>query len=220
MALKNIIFDLDGTLVDSLPGIEYAVDCALRARNYPVRSCELRPLIGPPIRNILRQVSGETSPEALDRLEAAFRHYYDSEGWSKSVLQTEAQETLNWIARTGGRIYVVTNKPHGPAQRIAERLGLPILVSEMVSPDCASPPYRSKAEMIQQLMQKDEVYAWNSLIVGDTREDVEAAYEVGMAAVIVMNGYGRIREIVGTVCRKIQALGELRSVIADTGGFA
>ena len=58
-------------------------------------------------------------------------------------------------------------------------------------------------------------------MVGDTHEDLEAAREVGMTAVIVTSGYGRFTEAAGAEpCRKIQALGELKSVIADTGGFA
>jgi phosphoglycolate phosphatase len=219
MALKNVIFDLDGTLVNSLPGIEHSVDCALRKRRYPSRTCELRPLIGPPIRDILRTVSGETDSSALDALEAVFRVTYDSEGWTKTVLQPEAKETLTWITGAGGSVFVVTNKPRRPAASIAQRLGL--LVSDMISPDSATPPYRSKAAMIQRLMQADDVNARNSLVVGDTREDLDAAREVGMAAVIVTTGYGQFGE--GTepeAFRKIHALDELKSVIADTGGFA
>jgi phosphoglycolate phosphatase len=168
----------------------------------------------------MQTVSGETDPVALDALEAAFRVSYDSDGWTKTVLQPEAKETLGWIARAGARIYVVTNKPRRPTACITEKLGLPRLVSEMVSPDSASPPYRSKAEMIQRLMQGDNVHVWNSLLVGDTREDLDAAREVGMAAVLVTTGYGHFAEDAGAgPCRKIQGLGELKSVIADTGGF-
>lgn len=220
MPLNNVIFDLDGTLVDSLTGIEHSVDCALHQRSYPSRTCELRPLIGPPIRNILRTVSGETDREALDALEAAFRVAYDSAGWTKTVLQPGAKETLGWIAGAGASIYVVTNKPRRPAICIAEKLGLQDLVSEMVSPDCASPPHRSKAEMIQHLMEGNDVRASNSLVVGDTQEDLEAAREVGMAAVIVATGYGRFNEATDAEpLRKIQTLCELKSVIAENGGF-
>jgi phosphoglycolate phosphatase-like HAD superfamily hydrolase len=115
---------------------------------------------------------------------------------------------------------VVTNKPRHPATRIAERLGLPALLSEMVSPDCATPSYRSKAAMIQSLMQGSDVHAGNSLVVGDTQEDLSAAREVGMEAVIVTTGYGHFSDTGAEHCRKIQALGELKSVIASTGGFA
>jgi len=216
MALKNVIFDLDGTLVDSLPGIAYAVDRALEMTGYPARTCELRPLIGPPIRNILQQVSGETFPQALDRLEAAFRATYDSEGWTRTTLQPEAMEMLEWISAGGARNYVVTNKPLRPATWITERLGLPALVSEMVCP----PPYRSKSAMIQQLMQQDEIRAGNSLVVGDTLEDLEAAAEAGMPAVLVTTGYGQVQDTQGTTYGKIRALGELKLLIAEAGGFA
>jgi phosphoglycolate phosphatase len=216
MPLRNVIFDLDGTLVDSLPGIEYAVDRALEIAGAPARTCELRPLIGPPIRNILSSVSGETDPGALDALEAAFRATYDSQGWTKTTLQPGAMETLEWIAAGGARSFVVTNKPLRPATWITERLGLPALVSEMVCP----PPARSKGAMIRQLMQREEVGTGNSLVVGDTLEDLEAAAEAGMPAVLVANGYGRVEETQGSTFSKIRALGELKALIAEAGGFA
>jgi phosphoglycolate phosphatase-like HAD superfamily hydrolase len=57
-------------------------------------------------------------------------------------------------------------------------------------------------------------------VVGDTHEDLEAALEVGMAAVIVTTGYGRFETADNEPCRTIHGLSELKSVIADNGGFA
>jgi phosphoglycolate phosphatase len=219
MPLKNVIFDLDGTLVDSLPGIEYSVDCALRDRSYPARTCEVRPLIGPPIRHTLQMISGEIIPEALDGLESAFRSAYDTEGWKKTVLQTEAKETLNWLASSGRRLYIVTNKPQQATRRIVEHFGLFDFFSTVLSPDCNVPRYRSKVEMIRRLMLADSVSATNSLFVGDTREDMDAAAAVGMPSVILTTGYGGI-------CSKpsqagfqaIQTLGELKSLMQVSFG--
>ena len=59
MDLANVIFDLDGTLVDSLAGFEYSVDRAFEKRGYSRGTSDLRTLISPPIRDILREISGE-----------------------------------------------------------------------------------------------------------------------------------------------------------------
>ena len=220
MTLRNVIFDLDGTLVDSLPGIEHSVDFALCRLRYPLRTRELRPMIGPPIRGILQAICSETDHEALDALEAAFRESYDSEGWTRTALQPGAKETLEWFASIDARVYVVTNKPRRPAACVVEMLGLRSLISEVLSPDSANPPYRSKAEMIRRLMESGDVRPGNSLVVGDTHEDLDAARSAGMDAVIVANGYGRFGEAArAEPHRRIQSLCELQSVIAESGAL-
>ena len=214
MALRNVIFDLDGTLVDSLPGIEYAVDCALRERSYPARSSELRPLVGPPIRRTLQMISGETVSDALDALESAFRAAYDTEGWRRTVLQAEASETLGWLAATGCSLFIVTNKPRQATRRIVEHCGIFDFFSAVLSPDSGVPSYRSKVEMIRRLMVADNVSATNSLFVGDTREDMEAAAAVGMPSVILTSGYGGFCSTPGqSGCQSVNALGELRFLL-------
>ncbi len=63
MQTRNVLFDLDGTLIDSLPGIEFSVDCALAECSLPPRRRELRPLIGPPIRAIFSQLLGRAAED-------------------------------------------------------------------------------------------------------------------------------------------------------------
>src|SRR5437773_1817542 len=70
--MRNVIFDLDGTLLDSLEGIQWSVEAALAACGMPPVCPGLKPLIGPPIRAILALVTGRNDAAELDRMEQAF----------------------------------------------------------------------------------------------------------------------------------------------------
>ena len=85
MKIANILLDLDGTLVDSWPGIEYASQVAVRATLPGKVMPELRPYMGPPIREMFRQALQEESVEVIIELERQFRASYDGEGWRRSV---------------------------------------------------------------------------------------------------------------------------------------
>ncbi len=220
MDLANIIFDLDGTLVDSLAGIEYSVDGALRQSGYSPISGSLRALIGPPIRRILSQVSGEENAQALDQLEAAFRTSYDTEGWKKTVLMRGAEQALRDAAVCGRRLFLFTNKPHGATVHIVDWFGIVNFFSRILCRDSVMPPYSSKAEMLRFLMSADGVSAATSIVVGDTVEDFEAAAEVGMPAAILATGYGSCIDAGSRSLYRFGSLGELGLVFARVGGVA
>jgi len=75
--LKAIAFDLDGTLIDSLPGIEFSIRAAMAQCGVRLKDIDLRSIIGPPIRVILGKLA-ETADSDLIELEGAFRRSYDS----------------------------------------------------------------------------------------------------------------------------------------------
>src|SRR5580658_355753 len=93
--LGTLIFDLDGTLLDSLPGIRFSVEAAFRACGLAMGDVDLRSLIGPPIRTILARMAGkQPSGEELDQLERSFRWSYDCEGWKMTPHYEGAAEAL------------------------------------------------------------------------------------------------------------------------------
>jgi len=189
-APENFIFDLDGTLVDSLPGIKESVRCAIGGPVPP-----LRPLIGPPIREILRRLQPGIAEVELEGITSRFRQAYDSGGWRNTVLQPGAIEVLAGIRARGRRAFLVTNKPALATSRILEALQIRQYFASVLTRDSRTPPFGSKAEMLRCLVESRSLAPARCLMVGDTAEDYAAAGEAGIEAMIVANGYGAPGEI-------------------------
>ncbi len=188
--ILHAIFDLDGTLVDSLPGIEWSVQAALARCGLPPLSRDLRPLIGPPIRRILATVSGVREPARLDRLEYAFRSSYDSGGWRRTRLQTGAAELLEQLRDGGIGLWLVTNKPARVTERILDELKLAGYFEEIRCRDSRTPAFASKAEVLVDLLRRRALVPSACLMIGDTAEDCGAAMAAGIDCAIVAGGYG------------------------------
>jgi phosphoglycolate phosphatase len=207
--MRNVIFDLDGTLVDSIPGIQWSVDAALAACAMPPRTCSLRPLIGPPIREILSALTAAKEPVLLDGLVSAFRSAYDSEGWRKTTCQPGARNALENLFAAGCRMWVVTNKPGRASREILRELGMMSFFLDVVSPDSRTPPFNSKAGMLVNLLECCALNRAATIMVGDTLEDCRAAEEAGIACAFVPHGYGRPDCAIPPGCRAISGWDDL-----------
>ena len=191
MLPQSLFFDLDGTLLDSLPGIGHSVRAAFAACGLEMGNEELRALIGPPIRTILANISAATLDDAqLDRLVAAFRESYDSEGWKLTPHYEDAAKTLRVLREQGRRLFVVSNKPRHISEKILAEEGTLDYFDEIVTRDTRMPSYRDKQEMMRYLLQKWDLSAQDCLMVGDTIEDAKAAQDVGMQFCLMTHGYG------------------------------
>ncbi len=195
--VRAVLFDLDGTLLDSLPGIAYSVRAAFQACGLAIGAVDLRVLIGPPIRTILAKMalthaSAKLSEDDLDRLVRAFRASYDSEGWKMTPHYEGAAELLRALQAEGRRLFVVSNKPRHISLGILEAEGTLGLFDEIVTLDSREPAYSSKREMMQNLMQRHGLGPLDCLMVGDTMEDAMAAAETGMRFCLTTHGYGDV----------------------------
>jgi phosphoglycolate phosphatase len=185
LAFRHIIFDLDGTLIDSLPGIEWSAREALAACGAGPLLCDLRPLLGPPIRMILAQATGIAAPHRLDAMERAFRNSYDTDGWRQTVCFPGALETLERLSADGASLWVATNKNRLATGKILSQLGIRRFFREVACRDSRTPVFSTKAEMLIDLIGRRGLAPSECLMVGDTREDRAAAEAAGIPCEIL-----------------------------------
>ncbi len=186
-----VLFDMDGTLVDSFPGIEAAVLEALERELPGVAHRFERSLVGPPIREIFNRALDYPSAEILVRLESAYRELYDHSGCLKSVLYPGVSETLRELGRMGIQSYIVTNKPKLPTTRILEALGLADMFVEVLSPDSVLPRFETKSAAAAHLVSSHGLDPETTMLVGDSVDDALAAQACDLAFVAARYGYGK-----------------------------
>ena len=189
---QALFFDLDGTLLDSLPGIAFSIEQAFAACGLPMQALHLGEVIGPPIREILALAATEATDSDLNLLERAFRNSYDSEGWQKTPLFPGSSPMLHEASVLGIRLFVVSNKPRHIAVKILEREGVLSLFGAIVTRDSSDPAYRSKAQMIEHLLGVFQLDAARCIMIGDTEEDAIAASEMLVPFAWMAHGYGKI----------------------------
>jgi phosphoglycolate phosphatase len=202
-----LFFDLDGTLADSLPGLQASISEALRGGGRQLRVEDLRPYIGPGIRTILKKLESDLTEAELDGMERSFRASYDTEGVKNTVLFEGVKSTLEALKANGADLFVVTNKPKLATANLMEQHGLTGLFRETLSRNSREPVYASKGEMLRDLVARHGVDVGRAMMVGDTAEDYDAARDAGMRFAFAEYGYGAVEDEVE--CEKIASIGEL-----------
>jgi phosphoglycolate phosphatase len=187
-----VLFDLDGTLLDSIPGIAWSVKAAFRAAGLPERSFDLRQSIGPPIRTILSRAAATEDPALLDQLERHFRASYDSQGWRRTACFPGTRELLDAMKANGHRLFIISNKPRHIAAKILEALDLASYFEQLYTRDSVKPPFASKANMLDALLADHRLAAVDCVMVGDTMEDADASALHRIGFIFMEHGYGEL----------------------------
>jgi len=209
-----ILFDLDGTLLDSLPGIASSVRAAFTACGMPQLHTNLRRMIGPPIRAILRQAGEIQDEKSLDCLEREFRADYDTQGWRKTVCFPNAGPVLRLMREHGFQLVAISNKPRHISLRTLEHERILELFEEIITRDSRSPAYSGKEEMIHAIQAERHISPTNCLMVGDTIEDAKAAESAGIRFAFMSHGYGTVDEIPSIPIEwKLDSLSEFLSLL-------
>lgn len=175
-----VLFDLDGTLSDSAPGITNAMASALKAHGHPVPDpATLRSFVGPPFRVALEGIG---LADEADSIVATYRETYNAGGLFDNALYPGIPRMLTDLAQAGVVMVVATSKPQATARRIIEHFDLTDLFEgglRGVHGADISRPGDSKADVIGRALdacaERGVGTDTRVVMVGDRVHDVEGA---------------------------------------------
>ncbi|MWV59255.1 HAD hydrolase-like protein [Rathayibacter sp. VKM Ac-2754] len=196
-----ILFDLDGTITDSAPGITGTLVDTFVELGRPVPlPVELLAYVGPPLLDAFRELGGMSVDEAQAAL-AVYRRRYNAGGLFDSSVYPGVPEILARIAEAGIPLSLATSKPESAAIRVLEHYGLAQYFTIICG--ASEDEVRSaKADVVEEALRRLralDVDLSSPVMVGDREHDVHGAAAHGIPTIMVEWGYGSPVEAVGTI---------------------
>jgi len=194
MKFKHWFFDLDGTLARTGEDIVIAWKGALKELGRDISDFDRLFRIGPPLEKIVYDLYDDATPQLVADLTERFKPLYDEGGFPNTVPYPGIPELLSAIRSAGGKSYIVTNKRDHATQLIAQKFGWDHLMGGVWSFDTFGTKYK-KPELLAELVKDLKVDPKTAVMVGDTKGDIDAGKENGLATIGVTYGYGTPDEL-------------------------
>ena len=193
MMRRSAIFDLDGTLTDSKPGILGCLTNTLEAHSI-AWSGPLDWFIGPPADHSIRRLMPDADESSRAALLHDYRLCYDATGWAENSVYPGVYEVLQNLQDLGWQLFVCTSKREDFALRILEKFSLsPYFLA--VYADTVGSLHHSKTALLRRLLEEQSLDPATTFMVGDRNFDVEAARANGVTSIAVTYGYGTCEEL-------------------------
>ncbi|MCE9522923.1 MAG: phosphoglycolate phosphatase [Alphaproteobacteria bacterium] len=190
---ESVIFDLDGTLVDTAPDLASALNAVLtRAGRSPVPLDDVRHMVGRGARVLIERAMAASGPPAdADAVEDMVRHFlehYDANIATTSRPFASAERVVRRLSAQGHRLGVCTNKPEGLSLKLLGELNLRDVFPVILGAD--SRPYRKPDprhlwDTIAALGGRND----SAVMIGDSETDVNAARAAKVPVILVSFGY-------------------------------
>ena len=191
--IKDILFDLDGTLTEPFEGITNSVLYALHKCGIAETDREkLRAFIGPPLLASFSEYYGMTREEAR-RAVSFYREYYEEKGIFENAVIPGIPALVQTLSERY-RLFVATSKPELFAERIMERFGLRAYFVRTFGASLDE-TRTEKAEVIAYALQEGGIARETALMVGDRKHDILGAKANGIRSMGVLFGYGSREEL-------------------------
>lgn len=215
-----VVFDLDGTLVDSVPDLAAAIDALLRERGQaPAGEKQVRHWVGNGAAMLVRRaLAGSADPARVARVDNVqclqalerFRHFYSRENGRQTRLYPGVETVLTTLADHGIPLALVTNKPLNFTLPLLQQAGIAPFFRQIIGGECL-PERKPHPLPLLHVCEQLEVPPARALMVGDSRNDVEAAKAAGLRSAALTCGYNHGEPV--TVCNPDWVLDDLRELL-------
>lgn len=219
LSVRAVLFDLDGTLVDSAPDLTVAANKMLSALGYPPVNCSqvkgwVGDGVGSLVRRALTTILGDVPAESLiEQSYVLFQRYYAESVYQDSTLYPGVHETLQTLKSSGLALACVTNKPSRFTKLLLEKSGLTGFFGAVVSGDDLSLKKPDPAPL-EFAAEQLGVPLTACVLVGDSTNDIRAAGAAGIPVLWATYGYAGQDDIeqdvthgaIDTICQLCECL--------------
>ena len=196
LADATIVFDLDGTLVDSAPDLLRALNQVMDLEGMPhAPESAVRRFVGHGARVLIEKAAAlqgaRYKDERLDQLTAAFIEFYRADIAGATKLYPNMDEALHALTAAGARLAVCTNKRHDLANELLDALAISNRFAAIVGADAVVNKKPHPGHFIETVSRAGGVLG-KAVMVGDSTTDVRSAQGAGAPAIVYRPGYNDI----------------------------
>jgi phosphoglycolate phosphatase len=194
MRIRAVVFDLDGTLVDSAPGLQTAANVVLEAGGCPsIGLSDVKMMIGDGIPALINKAftkHGRTlSEKELETAVRQFRRIYAECGPRETPLYPGALDSLNQLTSLGISLGLCTNKPQRSTEPLLDALTIDHYFSAVFGGDLLGGIRKPDPRHVLAVLGRLGIDAAEAVMVGDSPNDVNAGQGAGMPVIAVTYGY-------------------------------
>jgi len=189
MTIKHILFDFDGTLVDSADCILTCYRQLLREFGVESRVKLTRSIIGPPLKETLYLLSGIQEPSVIGHMCDRFKVIYDERVIQNTHAYRLIDTLLTELGDRGNQLYIATNKRSSPTFKVVDNLNWSSVFEGVYSVDSLLDPAPNKTKLIAHIVSLHDIDLLQAIYVGDTKADALAAEANSMKFLGVSWGY-------------------------------
>lgn len=193
--MKNYLFDLDGTIIDSGEGVTKSIQYSLKKMGWesiPEKE-NLYWCIGPPLRESFKKIVGNNTREVEYAIKL-YRDYYKEEGLFLAYLYDGIEKLLQKLVESGNNIYLATSKPLVYAEKILEHFDISGYFNEYYG-NVLSGKDIAKPELISNIINNEKLQKDATLMIGDRAYDINGACLNNLKSCGVIYGYGSRKEL-------------------------
>ena len=200
--IKNVLFDLDGTVLDTLPDLVESANYALVELGYPSQSYEqVRCAIGHGIRNLLKDLMHCEDVEVLEKCRAIFKEYYDAHKAVHTHPYEGMPELIRSLKESGIRVFVISNKYDDAAKELVKNFYGELFDGIYGNTDDMLP--KPDRAVFDKVCKENSLDPKECLYVGDSEVDVQFANNCGIPLIAVCWGFRTKQELLSSGAKTI-----------------